>query len=124
MKKKLIVAGVILAVLYFFGFRITHPDDGLNSWMGSAKSSLAIYQGADEYQLGQKVVFDYTYDDGRTVTYTGVVLSVNGDRIGVDSNDTQRNASIFRGELKADEIRGKLFVVVPFFGTILGIVGL
>ena len=116
MKKKLIVTAIILAVLFFFGFRVTHPDSGLQSAMGSAKSSLAIYQKVDTYKVGQKVAFRVTNGDS-TMTYTGVIITEVDGTLGVDAN-------YWMGEIKAEDALGKLFVVVPFFGTILGIVGL
>ena len=116
MKKKLIVTAIILAVLFFFGFRITHPNDGLQSAMGSAKSSLAVYQKVDSYKVGEKVAFQVTIGES-TRTYTGVIITEVDGTLGVDANN-------WMGEIKAEDTLGKLFVVVPFFGTILGIVGL
>ena len=116
MKKKLIVVAAILAVLFFFGFRFTHPDDGLQSAMGSAKSSLALYQKVDSYKVGQKVAFEVTNGDV-TRTYTGVIITEVDGTLGIDANH-------WMGEIKAEETLGKLVVVVPFFGTILGFVGL
>lgn len=117
MKRNLAIAAILAIVLYFFfGFRINHPYDGLQSAMGSAKSSLAVYHKSDSFGIGDKVTFEVTVGE-ETRMYIGKVITKEGGGIGIDANH-------WMGVVKPEQIHGKLFVVVPFFGTVLGFVGL
>ena len=129
MKRKLVIVAVIFAVLFALGFRVAHPEAGLESALGSAKSSLVIYRGADSFKVGDKVVFhiadETTNADGSTTSndrvYLGEVISSDDRGIGVDAVEklTQINPN------DIDEIvKGKMMLVVPFFGTLAGLIGL
>lgn len=113
MKIKLIALAAILGILFTLGFRIGHPQDGLESAMGSAKSSLVVYKHGSEFSVGQKVVVTVAGSG----TQTGIVKSATPEAVDVDTK-----AAFVR--VNQDDVMGKLIVVVPFFGTILGIVGL
>lgn len=113
MKTKLIAAVAIVLVLFALGIRVAHPQEGLQSAMGSAKSSLVIYKGAGEYTVGSKVVVEVA-GQGKQL---GIVKSGTKETVDVDTR-----VSFVR--VKQADVLGKLIVVVPFFGTILGVVGL
>lgn len=113
MKQKLIGGVIIVAILFAFGIRATHPVDGLQSAMGSAKSSIVIYKKAADYKVGQKVVVTVAGQGNEL----GIIKSATEDTVDVDT----KGAFV---RVKQDEVHGKLLVVVPFFGTILGLVGL
>jgi hypothetical protein len=121
MKKKAIIAVIILALLYVFGFRLAHPNDGLTSAMGSAKSGLVVYKGATEFKKGDKIVFHFKNSISPDSVYLGVVITSDQTGIGVDAKNivTQINTADIKTTVK-----GKMLLVIPFFGTILGFVGL
>jgi len=113
MRKLLAVAAIVLVVFLAFGFRIIHPADGLNSALGSAKSSVAIYKSAGQVLPGDKVLVPVK-DFG---TQLGVVKSVKSGSADIDTG-----AAFVR--VKQSEVTGKLIAVIPFFGIPLGWVGL
>lgn len=113
MKTKLIALAAIIVVLFALGFRIVHPENGLSSAMGSAKSSVVIYKHSGEYAVGSKVVVEVAGQGKQS----GIVKSATKDAVDVDT----RVAFV---RVKQEDVLGKLIVVVPFFGTIFGIVGL
>ncbi len=113
MKTKLIAVAAILVVLITLGFRVVHPARGLQSAMGSAKSSIVIYKHSSSYAVGHKVVVEVAGQGKQT----GIVKSASDGSVDVDT------LSAFV-RVKNEDVVGKLVVVVPFFGTILNIVGL
>ena len=113
MKTKLIALVAIIVVLFSFGFRLIHPENGLSSAMGSAKSSVVLYKHSGEYAVGSKVVVEVAGQGKQT----GIVKSATADSVDVDTK-------VAFVRVKQEDVLGKLIVVVPFFGTIFGIVGL
>ena len=113
MKTKLIAAVAIIVVLFALGFRIIHPENGLSSAMGSAKSSVVLYKHSAEYAVGSKVVVEVAGQGKQS----GIVKSATKDTVDVDT----RVAFV---RVKQADVLGKLIVVIPFFGTIFGFVGL
>jgi len=113
MKMKLIAALAVLVLLFAFGFRIGHPQDGLESAMGSAKSSLVIYKHSGSYSVDDKVVV-VVADQG---LQSGIVKSASEESVDVDTR-----AAFVRVNQK--DVSGKLIVVIPFFGWIFNVVGL
>lgn len=113
MKTKLIALVAVCGVLFVLGFRIGHPQDGLQSAMGSAKSSLIIYKHSSEYSVGQKVAVIVA---GQGLE-SGIVKSATKDTVDVDT----RVAFV---RVKQEEVLGKLMLVVPFFGIPFNFIGL
>jgi hypothetical protein len=113
MRKPLAIIGLALIVLFGFGFRVAHPQGGLNSAMGSAKTSLVIYKHVGQAMPGDKVVIDV---EG-TGTSLGVVKSARAGTVDVDSVNAFTR-------VKQTEVRGKLIAIVPFFGIPFNWVGL
>lgn len=113
MKTKLIALAAIFVVLFALGFRVIHPENGLQSAMGSAKSSLVIYKGSSNYAVGHKVVVEVAGQGKQT----GIVKSASDGSVDVDT-------LVAFVRVKKEDVVGKLIVVVPFFGTILNLVGL
>ena len=113
MKTKLIAAVAIIVVLFALGFRIIHPENGLSSAMGSAKSSVVLYKASTEYAVGSKVVVEVAGQGKQS----GIVKSATKDTVDVDT----RVAFV---RVNQADVLGKLIVVIPFFGTIFGFVGL
>lgn len=121
MKRNLVITAVVLAVLFAFGIRLTHPSDGLTSAMGSAQSGIVVYKGASEVKKGDKIVFQLKDGVCPECVYLGIVMTSDAAGVGVDAKNiiTQINPEDVKSSIK-----GKMIVIVPFFGKILGIVGL
>jgi hypothetical protein len=113
MKKPFAIVLVALVVLFGFGIRIAHPQGGLNSAMGSAKSSLVIYKHVGQAMPGDKVIIDVK----GTGTSLGIVKSARAGTVDVDSVNAFTR-------VKQNEVRGKLIAIVPFFGIPFGWIGL
>lgn len=113
MKIKLVAVAAVVVVLFALGFRAIHPADGLTSAMGSAKSSIVIYKQAGKYEVGEKVVVEVS-GQGK---HSGIVKSASPEAVDVDTR-----AAFVR--VKQEDVLGKLYLVVPFFGTLFGIIGL
>jgi hypothetical protein len=113
MKTKLIALVAIVLVLFALGFRVIHPEDGLSSAMGSAKSSVVIYKHSGDYSIGSKVVVEVAGQGKQS----GIVKSASKTTVDVDT----RVAFI---RVKKSDVLGQLIVVVPFFGKVFGLVGL
>jgi hypothetical protein len=113
MKTKLIAIAAIFLVLFALGFRVIHPENGLQSAMGSAKSSVVIYKSSSNYAVGHKVVVEVAGQGKQT----GIVKSASDGSVDVDTL-----AAFVR--VQNEDVIGKLIVVVPFFGTLLNVVGL
>jgi hypothetical protein len=112
-RTKLIAVAAILVVLFAIGFRVVHPENGLESAMGSAKSSVVVYKSSSSYAIGHKVVVEVAGQGKQT----GIVKSASDGSVDVDTL-----AAFVR--VKNEDVLGKLVVVIPFFGTIFGLVGL
>jgi hypothetical protein len=113
MKTKLVATAAIFLVLFALGFRVIHPENGLQSAMGSAKSSVVIYKSSSNYAVGHKVVVEVAGQGKQT----GIVKSASDGSVDVDTL-----AAFVR--VKNEDVIGKLIVVVPFFGTLLNVIGL
>ena len=113
MKTKLIALAAIILVAFALGVRVVHPENGLQSAMGSAKSSIVIYKGSSNYAVGHKVIVEVAGQGKQT----GIVKSASDGSVDVDTL-----AAFVR--VKNEDVLGKLIIVVPFFGTIFGLVGL
>ena len=113
MKIKLVALLAIAVALFALGFRVIHPENGLASAMGSAKSSVVIYKKSAGYEVGQKVVVEVA-GQGK---HSGIVKGATPEAVDVDTR-----AAFVR--VKQEDVLGKLYLVVPFFGTVLGFVGL
>lgn len=115
MKSKLLIVVGIVAILFALGFRVAHPQDGLQSAMGSAKSSLVIYKASGSYEVGQKVV---------------VVVANIGNELGVIKSASKEDGTVDVDtksafvRVKNEDVVGKMILVVPFFGTIVNAIGL
>ena len=113
MKIKLIAIVAILAALFAVGIRAVHPQDGLAIALGSAKSSIVVYKHGSDFSVGQKIVVNVA---GQGLQ-TGIIKSATKETVDVDT----RVAFV---RVKQEDVVGKLLAVIPFFGSILGVVGL
>jgi len=109
--------GVLLAlvVLFALGIRVGHPHDGLKNALGSAQSGLVIYQTKPALVVKEKVLVHV--QDSAKDPVLAFVAANNGKTI-----DVQSGAAAFT--VQSSQVLGKLILVVPFLGSILGAVGL
>jgi hypothetical protein len=108
-------AGVLAAVLLLFllGFRVAHPDSGIGTALGTADSSLVIYKKSQTTDYEAKILA--VTSDGKTGL--GVVAGTDTKQVYLSLGDRYET-------VKAQNIKGKLLLVVPFLGSVVGIVGL
>jgi hypothetical protein len=105
----------LFSILFVFGVRVDHPKSGLRSALGSASTSIAIYRETSEVKVGDKVLANLeTSEKSPTLAF---VRSIDGNNL-----DIQSDAEMER--IQSEAIRGHLIAIVPFVGTILGVVGL
>jgi hypothetical protein len=114
-KKSIGVVVLAIALLFVLGFRVGHPQAGLTNALGSATSSLVVYQKADAYSAGQKVIAQS--GDASRSPFLGQISGATGDRYDVANGQ-------FTEQVSSADISGKMIFVIPFLGTVFGWVGL
>jgi hypothetical protein len=115
MQKRLGAVALILVVLFAFGLRLGHPQDGLKNALGSAESGIVLYKKGADLTSGAKVMVKM--DAPAKSPIIAFVVKANGDSV-----DIQSGANV--EAVKSSQIYGKLIAVIPFIGQILGVVGL
>lgn len=111
--KVVLLVILTFVLLFVFGIRAVHPQSGMDHALGSAASSVAVYRVTDNLDMDDKVVVD---------------LPSSGPALGVvrgvfdGSYDIQIGGQLFR--LNSTDIDGKMLLVIPFVGSLLGLVGL
>ncbi len=108
-----VIVAIVVTAFMGFGFRLNHLQGGIGSALGTAQSSLAVYKHGTTAGVGEKVVVNIK-DSGPQL---GIIKSATNSTIDVDLG-----SAFIRVE--RSEILGKLIAVIPFFGSILGVVGL
>lgn len=112
--KPLAVVIVTALVLFLFGFRLVHPQDGLSNALGSAQSSIAVVKKANLYKSGDKIVAQAQVGKSPVL---GVIASAEGGSLElILENSVARTTP--------DKVSGKLVAVIPFVGYVLSVVGL
>ena len=111
--KPVAAIAVVLALFLGAGFRIGHPVTGLSTALGSAKSSLAVYKPSGQSKVGTKVVVEVK----GLGTAIGVVKSAASGKVDVDLGAPFNRVS-------EKDVDGKLIAVIPFLGSVFGIIGL
>lgn len=110
-----IVAVVVVAVMASLGFRIGHPQSGLSSAVGDAKTSILLYKKVDKFAAGDRVLVDI--GDSELSPATSIVRSVDGNEIEVQAGD-------LRVQVTSEQIKGRVLALFPFLGALLSVVGL
>lgn len=108
------ILGVFI-LLGLFGFRVGHPNSGLSTALGSASSSVVIYKADKNLEVGDKI-FGKSLDNSLSPVLGEVVERGKGD-YGVQNGK-------FLERITREDTRGKMIVVIPFFGYLFNIVGL
>ena len=113
--KPLSILVVLIVALTIFGFRLSHPKDGLSNALGSAKSGIVLFHKTTNVQTGSKVIAKPDSKSSNSVL--AVVVSTSGNFV-----DLQTGVKLVR--VQKEQISGKLLVVIPFIGSVLSVVGL
>jgi hypothetical protein len=108
-----VILALVTGAFMGLGFRLNHLQGGIGSALGSAKSSLALYKHGTSAEVGSKVI----------VNVNGV-----GPELGIVKSATETTVDVDLGAsfIRVDktQVLGKLVAVIPFLGSVLGIVGL
>ncbi len=107
------VIAVVIALGLVTGLRVAHPQDGLKSSLGAAKTTLVIYKKNKDVSTGAKVIV--TLNEGGAGL--AIVTAVNADTVDVNLESKFQR-------IPNDDIRGNLLAVLPFIGVIAGVIGL
>jgi hypothetical protein len=111
-----IVAGLLLlVVLFVFGLRLGHPQDGLKNALGSAKSGVVLYKTGADFKVGAKAMVRITEPNPSPII--AFIVSAEGDNVKIQSGTEVVT-------VKKEQVYGKLIAVIPFIGSILSVVGL
>ena len=108
------ILGVVL-LLGLFGVRVGHPNSGLSTALGSASSSVVIYKANKNLAAGDKI-FGASQDPNLSPVL-GEVAEKGKDYYTVQNGK-------FLERITREDTRGKMIVVIPFFGYLFNIVGL
>ena len=108
------ILGVVI-LLGLFGIRVGHPNSGLSTALGSASSSVVIYKANKNLNAGDKIFG--ASQDPKLSPVLGEVVEKGADYYTVQNGK-------FLEKVTKEDTRGKMIVVIPFFGYLFNIVGL
>ena len=114
-RTRILVLLLVLVALFAAGLRLGHPQDGLKNALGSAQSSIVLYRSSVDLKTGAKVMVNMKEPAASPII--AFVVKANGDSV-----DIQSGAEVVA--VKSDQIYGTLIAVIPFIGSVLGVVGL
>ena len=109
-----IVVAIVVALLAL-GFRFEHPASGFKTALGSPSSSVVITKKADAYSVGDKVVVKSASKELSPLL--GQVTAVTDGSYSITNG-------VFLETINSENVKGKMIVVLPFLGYLLGVVGL
>ncbi len=110
-----VIAAAVLIVLFALGFRFEHPASGLKTALGSPTSSLVISKKADSYSVGDKVV---------VISASKELSPLLGQVTSVTDGSYSVTNGVYLETIAGEKVKGKMIVVLPFLGYLLGVVGL
>lgn len=106
---------LVIVVFLMLGLRISHPKSGLNSAVGSAKTSLVIYKKVDKIEVGQRVLVNTGAKDVDPVVAIAKTVSAN-------SVDVQTERMLV--QVTNQNVKGRIVALFPFIGGIFSAIGL
>ena len=109
----LVIVLAVLLVGYIAGLRFAHPQEGLGTALGAAKTSVVLYRAGDSLGFEHKIIFK----SSSGATALGIVAGTDGKKayVNVDTRFEQVTQS---------QVKGRLISVFPFVGVLFGLVGL
>ncbi len=113
-RKAVLTVLALIVASSLLGLRITHPHGGVTHALGGAESSLVVYRATKNMSAGDKAIV--ISGDKSISPVLGVVTAVTGDTY--STNNGTVTESITR-----DNVQGKVLFVIPFLGSVLGIIG-
>lgn len=105
----------VLVVALALGFRVEHPAAGFKTVLGSPSSSVVVTKKADAYAVGDKVVVNSASKELSPLL--GQVTAVTDGQYSVTNG-------VFLETISGENVKGKMIVVLPFLGYLLGVIGL
>ena len=114
-RNRIVAALLLIVVLFAFGFRLGHPQDGLKNALGSAKSGVILYKTGADFKVGAKAMVKMI--DPSPSPIIAFIVSTKGDDVQIQSGTEVVT-------VKKEQVYGKLIAVIPFIGSILSVVGL
>jgi len=105
----------VLVVLFALGFRVGHAQDGLKNALGSAQSGLVVYKNKPSFTVGSKVLVNL--EAPAKSPLLAFVMGNKAETVEIQAGTTVQT-------VKSSQVYGTLIAVIPFLGTILGVVGL
>lgn len=109
------VALVLVLVFMLLGLRVAHPKSGLNSAVGSAKSTLVVYKKADTFLAGQRLLVntgDRNVDPVVSIART----------VGEGTVDVQTDRMLV--QVSDKDVQGRIVALFPFIGGLFSAFGL
>lgn len=113
--RSIAVVLVLAVVFMMLGLRVAHPKSGLNSAVGSAKSTLVVYKKAESFSVGQRLLVN-TGD--RNVDPVVSIARTVGD----STVDVQTDRMLV--QVSNSEVRGRIVALFPFIGGLFSAFGL
>ena len=114
-RNRLVALLLLLVVLFAFGIRVGHPQDGLKNALGSAKSGVVLYKTGADFKTGAKAMVKMKSPSPSPII--AFIVSTEGDEVKIQSGTEVVT-------VKKDQVYGKLLAVIRFIGSILSVVGL
>jgi len=114
-RNRIAIALLLIVVLFAFGFRLGHPQDGLKNALGSAKSGVVLYKTGADFKVGAKAMV--RIDAPNPSPIIAFIVSTEGESVEIQSGTEVVT-------VKKEQVYGKLIAVIPFIGSILSVVGL
>ena len=106
---------IFFLILFVLGLRVDHPESGLKSALGPAKSSIAVYWDGNSVSKGDNVIVT-TGKPGQDPTLA-VVAAITSEYVDIQSGrELQR--------IEPNQVHGKLLAIIPFIGYLVNLVGL
>ena len=118
MRKWIRTVAVILVLTVLFmmlGLRVAHPKSGLNSAVGSAKSTLVVYKKADSFTSGQRLL---VVTGDRNVDPVVSIARTVGDQ----TVDVQTDRMLV--QVSNTNVKGRIVALFPFIGGLFSAFGL
>jgi hypothetical protein len=105
----------IFIILFALGFRVGHPQDGLKNALGSAQSGLVVYKNKPSFTVGSKVLV--ILDPPAKSPLLAFVMGNKAGTVEIQAGTTVQS-------VKSAQVYGTLIAVIPFLGSIFGVIGL
>jgi len=114
-KKMTFVILILVLLSAASGLRVSHPSVGLSHALGSANSSLVVLRNTNNLAVGDKIVYVNAIKDASPVL--GLISALSVENISANNGSSTEN-------IGKEKIKGKVLFVIPFVGSIIGLIGL